>query len=315
MRKYVEWIVRLRWAVLIGTVAVTAFFAANLGKLEVIVDPDETLPQQHPFVQVTTKVEQLFGNKFSVVVGITPKQGDVFQPGVLAKVKAITTGLQNTPGVVKSNIFSLSARKAKDIKGTEAGLEVRPLMDAVPATPAQIEAVRAAFRANPAYANSLVAKDERTTVVLAEFKKDPGGFKAIQSKVEQVVAPHRDSTVEIAVVGGPAYLSLLEKYSERMAWLFPLAVLIIGLIHYEAFRTLQGLILPLVTALLAVVWGLGIMGLVNVPMDAFNVTTPILIFAVAAGHAVQILKRYYEEYHRLSRAGTASASVTRSLFT
>jgi uncharacterized protein len=70
------------------------------------------------------------------------------------------------------------------------------------------------------------------------------------------------------------------------------------------------LILPLVTALLAVISGLGMMGLVEAPMDALNVTTPILIFAVAAGHAVQILKRYYEEYHRLSRSGTASASAT-----
>jgi len=45
-------------------------------------------------------------------------------------------------------------------------------------------------------------------------------------------------------------------------------------------------------------------------MDAFNVTTPILIFAVAAGHAVQILKRYYEEYHRLRAQGAAPASAT-----
>jgi uncharacterized protein len=34
-------------------------------------------------------------------------------------------------------------------------------------------------------------------------------------------------------------------------------------------------------------------------MDTFNATTPILIMAVAAGHSVQILKRYYEEYGRL----------------
>src|SRR5206468_9022791 len=35
-----------------------------------------------------------------------------------------------------------------------------------------------------------------------------------------------------------------------------------------------------------------------VPLDPFNTTTPILILAVAAGHAVQILKRFYEEYDR-----------------
>ena len=44
------------------------------------------------------------------------------------------------------------------------------------------------------------------------------------------------------------------------------------------------------------------MGAAGVSMDAFNATTPILILAVAAGHAVQILKRYYEEYERLCAA-------------
>ena len=109
----------------------------------------------------------------------------------------------------------------------------------------------------------------------------------------------RDGTVDIHIGGLPVFVAEVERYSQRMAFLFPLAVLITGLIHYEAFRTVQGLVLPLVTALLAVVWGLGAMRLAGVPMDVFNGTTPILILAVAAGHAVQILKRYYEEYHRL----------------
>src|SRR5258708_23342430 len=34
-------------------------------------------------------------------------------------------------------------------------------------------------------------------------------------------------------------------------------------------------------------------------MEAFNASTSILILAIAAGHAVQILKRYYEEFAKL----------------
>ena len=86
------------------------------------------------------------------------------------------------------------------------------------------------------------------------------------------------------------FLSLKSVHEGRKAIiiafvvLFPIAVLVIGLLHYEAFRTRQGLVLPLVTALLSVVWGVGIMGLMKVPMDIFNSPTPILILAVAAGH-------------------------------
>jgi len=54
----------------------------------------------------------------------------------------------------------------------------------------------------------------------------------------------------------------------------------------------------MLTAILAVLWSLGVMSLFRVPLDVFNATTPVLILAVAAGHAVQILKRYYEEFQR-----------------
>src|SRR5262249_1759993 len=54
----------------------------------------------------------------------------------------------------------------------------------------------------------------------------------------------------------------------------------------------------------------GLMGLLGVPLDPFNTTTPILILAVAAGHAVQILKRFYEE---LDRSGDVETAVVASL--
>jgi GAF domain-containing protein len=55
---------------------------------------------------------------------------------------------------------------------------------------------------------------------------------------------------------------------------------------------------------------MGLMGWLGVPLDPFNTTTPILILAVAAGHAVQILKRYYEEF---SRTGDAEGAVVESV--
>jgi predicted RND superfamily exporter protein len=94
-------------------------------------------------------------------------------------------------------------------------------------------------------------------------------------------------------------LAWLEIYSERMAYLFFAALTLIMAILYKSFRSLQGMLIPILTALMSVIWGLGVMGLLSIPIDTFNATTPILIMAVAAGHSVQILKRYYEEYARL----------------
>ena len=97
-------------------------------------------------------------------------------------------------------------------------------------------------------------------------------------------------------------------YTRRVALLFVLALAMIGYLHYRAFRTIQGMIVPLVTAIMGVVWALGLMGLIGAPMDPWNIMTPILLLAIGAGHSVQILKRYYEEY---ARARTDAARAAR----
>lgn len=299
MKRWIESVVKYRRAVLIATLLVTGFFISQLGGLSVIIDPDSTLPQSHPYIATGNEVEAIFGNKFTAVVGITAKQGDIFQKDILEKVKNITTGILNAEGVVKSNVMSLAARKAKDISGNAEGMVVRPLMEKVPQTEEEMQQLRKAIGANPAYDNLLVSKDGKTTQIVAEFKRLPGGMKAVENSVREIVKPELDGSVEIAIGGLPVFLSQLEKYSERMGFLFPIAVLIIGLIHYEAFRTVQALILPLVTALISVIWAVGALALMKQPMDVFNASTPILILAIAAGHAVQILKRYYEEFAKL----------------
>jgi len=303
MRGYIGWVLRYRWVVIALTVVITALAVSQARNLRIVIDPNTMLPQSHPYVSTTLRVEKIFGSKYIVVIGVTPKAGDIYQPAVLGKVQRITAALLQTPGVVKENLLSLSARRAKDIVGTAEGMEVKPLMREVPRTPQQFAELKAALHRNPAYLNSIVSQDEKTAAIVAEFHDMPGGFRAMMDATNRIVDKERDATVDYALGGMPSYLSRIEIFSERMAFLLPIAILLVGLILFEAFRTFQGMFLPLVTAMLAVAWGVGTMGAAGIPMDAFNATTPILILAVSAGHAVQLLKRYYEEYYRILDAG------------
>ncbi len=299
MQRYIEWILRYRFVVISLTLLITIAAVIQAKNLSIIIDPNTMLPQSHPYVTTSNQVEKIFGSKYVVMVGITPKKGDIYQPVVLEKVQRMTAAFLQTPGVVKENLLSLSSKRAKNISGTAEGLDVKPLMTNVPTTVAQITELRKAIEKNPVYVNSIVSVDAKTTAILVEFKDGPGGFRAIMDKVETVVEHERDSRVEINVGGIPSFLARIEIYSERIGFLFPIAILVLSLVLFEAFRTKQGLILPLLTAGLAVAWGVGVMGASGIPMDVFNSATPILILAVATGHAVQLLKRYYEEFFRL----------------
>jgi hypothetical protein len=312
VRNYAEFIIKNRWFVLGFSLLITIVLGLQLRNLNIIVDADELLPRDHPFVEVTEKVQQVFGNRYTVVIGITPRTGDVYTPEILGTVIAVTNALATTPGVTQGNIQSLAAPRAKDIAGDAEGLVVHRLLENVPASRADALAIRDRLAANPQYENVLVSADARTASVYVEFKKDPKGFGDIVRKVDAIVAPIRSDSVSVEVAGQPIFLGKLETFSKRMAWLLPIAILFIGLIHLEAFRTVQGLILPLVTAILALVWSLGMMTIFGVHLDPFNNVTPILILAIAAGHAVQMLKRYYEAFDHFSPHADSTQAASRA---
>src|SRR5438445_786475 len=79
-----------------------------------------------------------------------------------------------------------------------------------------------------------------------------------------------------------------------------------------SFRSLQGMLLPMLTAILSVVWALGFMGYSGIVIDSWNVAVPILLIAVAAAHSAQMLKRYGEEVVRLrdNRAAVVVSTAT-----
>jgi len=300
MRKYIEMIVQYRRSVLAGALMITALLVSQIGHLKIVIDPNRFLPQSHPYVVTSNRVEDLFSARTVLVIGITAKQGTIYTPEILGKVERITTKLRSVPDVIKSDVLSFAARKAKSINGNDQGMDVLPIMSSAPATQAEADAVRARVRSNPAYDGILVSADERSVAVVADFKDPVAGFSSILNNVAPILDAERDDTVTISTAGLPVLLGGIEQFSARLGLLMPLAMILIAIVLWFAFRSVQGLLLPLLTATLAVLWSLGLMSLFRVPLDVFNATTPVLILAVASGHAVQILKRFYEEYRTQS---------------
>ena len=300
-RHFALFIVRRRLWVLLAIFAATIFLGLQIMNLKIVINPNTMLPKHHANVIGTNAAESLFGSKHVIIVGVSATNGGtIYQPEVLNAVQRLTDRISAVPGVKRHTMMSLASDKAKSILGEGEELKVEKMFTGV-LDQQEMGAVRAKLKNNPIYAGTLVSRDETVASVAVAIDAGAGGFRAIVDGVDKILAEEAKPTLALHASGTPVFFAAVERFAQRMGILFPLALLLIGIIHYEAFRTVQGLLLPLVTALLAVVWGLGIMGAARVPMDAFNATTPILILAVAAGHAVQILKRYYEEYHRLAR--------------
>jgi len=357
MKSFIEKTVRHPYVVISLILAITFFFLFQIKNIQMMFDPNAILPQDHPYVQLNNKIEASFGGSRIVVIGIHNKNGDIFNPSTLSKIRDITEAVKKIPGIKEENVVSIADRKVKYVVGTKDQIEITQLMQTgVPTTPEGLADLKERVYSNPLFLNSLVSQDGSAAAVIVDFTQKipedeypddeagivaeptlasvageepaaeeswgnwqsadpnshcgawmtntPGGWLAdslIHCQLQDIIALHTDDDHQITLGGMPIVLSYFEADSWRMlVFLFPLSVLIIGILHYIAFRTWQGMLVPLLTSLLAVAWAMGMMGLTGTPLDPWNAMTPILIMAIAAGHSVQILKRYYEEYERLN---------------
>lgn len=269
-----------------------ALFAAK--DLRIIVETNEMLPNTHPYVQGSRQITDTFGLKYSLVIGVQNTKGKI-DDATLTKVAAITHALKQTPAVVADNIVSLSSRKAKQIQGTSDGLDVKPLMGAN----SNAQSVIAAVEQTPLFQRMLLSDDKSTAFIIAEYRSAPKGYREIMRVVDPMLNQYRNADTKIYTGGFVRLMAETENYSDRVALLLCGSIIIIALLLFAAFRTRQAMLIPLMTGLLTVVFMLGIMGAVGIPLDVFNAIAPILILAVVAGHSVQVLKRYYEEYQAL----------------
>ncbi len=312
IRRYFQFIVNHAYAVMLLIAGVTLFFLTQVGSVQTEIDPKQILPKAHPYIETNTRIEELFGGGRVIVVGVVAKKGNIFTPTFLAKIDRLTAEIKKTPGIYSDNVLSIASRKVKNLRFNAQGFNVERLMPAVPKTQAEADAIREQVFNNPLYVGALVSYDATAAAIIIDVQ-DPEAAKQsgvisgekirqplsdleLYEVLHRVVAQEEDAEAKIHLGGLPISLAFLEKDAELMNRLiFPIAFIVIMLVHYRAFRTLQGMFIPTLTALLSGLWALGLVGFLDIKIDLWTKgLTPILIVATAAGHSVQILRRFYE---------------------
>src|SRR5262245_20403637 len=167
--RYVRFIVRHRWIVLLLVAIATAFVASGIPKLRTEFSVENSLPSNHPFVQVDKKIRATFGGRRLVIVAIVPKHGDVWQTPVLEVVRDFTLEGLRLRDVMAQNVVSLAAPAVRTVTDSGGGIQVDYLMRAVPQTPEEIAKLRATVENDPSYKGMLVTPDQQAAIVILDF--------------------------------------------------------------------------------------------------------------------------------------------------
>lgn len=312
MESYARFLVRRAWLVLLAVVLVTAWLATGLGKLHTEFDVEKSLPQNHPFVTIDKEIRTKFGGRNTIIALLVPKDGgDVWRTEILEVVRDATLKALRLDDVIAQNVISLASPSVRYVQDLNGSLDVDLLMRDPPETPEDMAALRAKVESDPQLKGMVVTPDQRGAVLIMDFWPGPKAHD-LAERALALREEFEDAPVELYLAGEPMIALTDQAQSAEMGRRLPITFIVIALMLLLSFRNLQGMLIPMLTAALSSVWGLGLMGHTGIGIDSWNSATPILVIAIAAGHSAQMLKRYTEEVMRLgdNRAAVVASTTT-----
>jgi predicted RND superfamily exporter protein len=302
LNNFPQLIVRFRFAVLALVVALTAFFTFQLKYLEVDSNIVDALPETDTVVQRFRAVGESFGsNEIGLV--IIQNDNNVFLPQTLAHIQQVTDTLSGMEGIIR--VTSLT--NLTNFNTTDDAFEVDDLISDWPKNEADAEALKNEITANAMVVGTIVSEDATAAVVLFNFESG-SDIKAtatlVRQKIEALNLP------EEVYFAGSTFLTgyVADMIRTDMARLIPIAFLLISFILFISFRSARGVILPILTAALAILWAIGTFVALGLKLSMVSNNVPIIILAVGSAYAIHVVNRVNQ-----SLESDASKAIIESL--
>jgi len=288
-----KWIMDHRGIVSIGFLVVTVFFLFGFPHVVVKTIFKNLLPKDDPFVQVYYDHPN-FGNPLTMYIMVKRKNGDIYHQDTLQKVWDMTRNVDLTPGIDHVQLISISTEKLRYVEATPAGVDVRPLMgDRVPTNAAEVEEFRRRVQQSPNARTFFVSRDETATLIQATFL-DSIEYGVAFDFVRDLIHKASDDKHEIYLAGQPTLTGWVYELQRQTYSIFAmtLGLLTIALVLY--MRNIAGVVMPIVCALVAGLWGVGFIGWLGRPIEPLLTIVPLLLVARTFSHCIQYTERYYE---------------------
>lgn len=300
-----EWIARAvaRYPVRVLLVCLLGVLVLSAGMKDLELDRsmDALILPGDPDRAFLDAMKERFGSDEIIVVALVGD--DVFAPGTLRKVKALSTTFAAIPGV--SEVKSLAT--ANRIEAASDGVRIGKLFRDVPSDPAALAEIRRKALSDPLFRGNLVSADGRAAALIVYLtpaaehdpKKQYAAVEAVDAAAHAVAGPER-----VYASGVPHNKVANSQLSRReLRILLPILLVANALLVCALYRSLRGLVLPVLGIVLGLTSTLGIMGWLGYKINAFGVAIPFFAIILGAAYTVHAMTGYYQSVgaHALRR--------------
>lgn len=291
--------------VLALVIVITAICAIQLPKMRFDYDFEAFFPNENKELELYNSYREVFGydNEF-VLIAVENKQG-IFRKDFLLRADSLVNDLLEVPNVVKVN--SPTRMKQLNMQGI---LPFQQKLMHIEDTSLYRSDSILIYR-SPELVGSFFPTDAKsisifikTEDILSKAESD-----SLSTSLVKILEKYRFDGVHYVgrIFAQKVYLENLQR---EFVIFITLAFLMVILFLWISFRSLYGIIIPVIVVLVSIVWTLGIMKILNKPIDIMTVMLPTMIFIAGLSDVVHFFSKYMEESYK----GTSAKIIYKLIF-
>jgi predicted RND superfamily exporter protein/two-component sensor histidine kinase len=222
-----------------------------------------------------TKIYESFKKEFGTeeIILVVVRGSNVFSPQVFNRLEKLSEAFSRIKGIRK--VISLPFIK-KQVDLTQS---------------LTLEEFERRIAPAALFQKNLISPDRKGTVITLLL--DSGANeKSVITEVQRIINSEKDG-LKIYQTGMPLVSQALANYTKAdFMRLPPLTLLVMITVLLLLFKSLRGILIPVVSVLLALTWTFGLMGWTGTTLSMITMIVPVFIIAVGTAYSMYVLSEY-----------------------
>jgi diguanylate cyclase (GGDEF)-like protein len=270
-KEMLAWILSRPVMVILIILAITLFFAWQLRNLAFKTSIYDLQIENLPETARYEDFKKLFGS--DEIIRVVVKCENIFDSLTFRKIEQLAEAAAQIDGVRR--VISLPGiKKAVDLSGDWPMEKFHTVVSGV-----------------DLFKNNLFSGDGKTTA-LTLVLEDEAAVETVINRVEQLISA-TSKDLSLYQIGMPVVSEALVKFTEKdFARLPPITLLLIVIILFCLFRKLRYILIPLACVSFALIWTLGLMAFLHIPLSMLTMIVPVFLIAVGTAYCLHIVSEY-----------------------
>ncbi|HEY0975340.1 MAG TPA: MMPL family transporter [Solimonas sp.] len=279
-------------AVALSLLALLQLFDTQSGHWRLGVDPslDPLVERDHPDRQYHDEIQRRFGSEETLL--LMRGDDDAYTADALRRLATLADAVQALPGVAGV----LGLHNAPLAYRDESGVELRRLNDDDYEDPALSQRLRAAVEAHPLYRGQLVSDDGRhaALIVTLEDLSDRELLElGVATRIQALADAAAADSSRIYVTGAPLLRAATsDTVIQQLRWIVPAITALLAVFLALGFRSVYGVLLPLLTIAIATLWTLAVLSALGKSLNLITSLVPPLLVTMGLAYCAHTLSEF-----------------------